>query len=212
MVRRHAIDVALDLSRMPAIARSSLGRPLPADIAELMQVAARQPKACQDAASATGEPADALVEAARFYLQQQLFQPAADCYRILGLERGASRATAREHMRWLLEWLHPDRNNGLEAVYAERVLEAWREVSAQQGSDESEERQRARAGMNGHAAASLRLPWIKLPTAEAGIAEGRYSALAAWFIPAAVAIVLLTLWSAIHFFDAVQTTVVSRMP
>ena len=37
----------------------------------------------------------------------------------------------REHMRWLLEWLHPDRNSSdWESVYAERVIEAWREAKA----------------------------------------------------------------------------------
>ena len=38
-------------------------------------------------------------------------------------------------MRWLLKWLHPDHNhNSWDAVYAERVLKAWREVSAANGS------------------------------------------------------------------------------
>ena len=75
-----------------------------------------------------------MIEASRFYLQQVLFRPDADCYRILGIEPTASRATARSHMRWLLQWLHPDRNhNSWDAVYAERVLKAWREVSASDG-------------------------------------------------------------------------------
>jgi hypothetical protein len=35
----------------------------------------------------------------------------------------------REHLRWLMAWLHPDENRGdWESVYAERVLRAWREA------------------------------------------------------------------------------------
>ena len=99
-----------------------------------MRIAAASPEACEAAVEKTGEPTTVVIEAARFYLQQVLFRPEADCYRILGIEPTASRATARSHMRWLLQWLHPDRNsNSWDAVYAERVLNAWREVSASDG-------------------------------------------------------------------------------
>ena len=135
MAQPHVINLALDLARMPTLARSSVVPPLPPNIIELMRIAAASPEACQAAVAQTGEPRHVLIEAARFYLQQVLFRPDADCYRILGIRPAASRATAREHMRWLLEWLHPDRNNkSWDAVYAERVLKAWREVSAANGS------------------------------------------------------------------------------
>src|SRR6516162_3810517 len=135
MAQPHVIELALDLARMPALARSSVAPPLPPNIIELMRIAAASPEACEAAAAQTGEPSLVLIEAARFYLQQVLFRPDADCYRILGIKPATSRATAREHMRWLLEWLHPDRNNNSwDAVYAERVLKAWREVSAANGS------------------------------------------------------------------------------
>src|SRR6516165_11204763 len=128
MAKPHVIDLALDLARMPALARSRVVVPLPPNIIELMRVAAASPEACEAAVAGTGEPTSVVIEAARFYLQQVLFRPDADCYRILGIKPTASRATAREHMRWLLEWLHPDRNNNSwDAVYAERVLKAWRE-------------------------------------------------------------------------------------
>jgi hypothetical protein len=134
MPEQHVIDLALDLARMPALARTSVAPALPPNIVELMRIAAASPEACEEAAAKTGEPAAVVIEAARFYLQQMLFRPEADCYRILGIEPAASRATARSHMRWLLQWLHPDRNNNSwDAVYAERVLKAWREVSASNG-------------------------------------------------------------------------------
>src|SRR4029077_6382385 len=138
MAQPHVIELALDLARMPALARSSGVPAIPANIVELMRIAADFPEAWAAAAARRGEPTRVVIEAARFYLQQVLFRPGADCYRILGIAPTASRETARSHMRWLLEWLHPDRNhNSWDAVYAERVLKAWREVSA---SNESADR------------------------------------------------------------------------
>src|SRR6516162_10831424 len=135
MAQSHVIELAVDLARMPALARTSAVPPLPPNIIELMRIAAASPEACQIAAAKTGEPIAVLIEAARFYLQQVLFRADADCYRVLGIAPTASRATARDHMRWLMEWLHPDRNNNSwDGVYAERVLKAWREVSAAKGS------------------------------------------------------------------------------
>src|SRR5262249_34013208 len=135
MEQGHAIDFALDLARFPALARTSVAPALPPNILELIRIAAACPEACEAAVVRTGEPPPVLIEAARFYLEQVLFRPEADCYRILGIEPGAPRETARNHMRWLLEWLHPDRNsNSWDAVYAERVLKAWREVSNSHGS------------------------------------------------------------------------------
>src|SRR5215510_6237708 len=134
MARPHVIDSALDLARMPSFARTSMSSAIPPDIIELMRIAAGSPEACQTAVAKTGEPISVVIEAARFYLQHVLFRPDADCYRILGIEPTTSRATARSHMRWLLQWLHPDRNNNSwDAVYAERVLKAWREVSTSGG-------------------------------------------------------------------------------
>src|SRR5215469_9368057 len=165
MTQPHVIELALDLARMPALARRSAVPPLPPNIVELMRVAAGSPEACRAAVAQTGEPRHVLIESARFYLQQVLFRPDADCHRILGIQPAASRATAREHMRWLLEWLHPDRNNNSwDAVYAERVLRAWRQVSAGNGSavkpsfalarGYTKEKKRRHAN---------RLPWIERP-------------------------------------------------
>src|SRR2546429_255699 len=42
---------------------------------------------------------------------------------------------ARRHMRCLLQWLHPDVNRDWDSAYAERVLTAWREVSADRPSN-----------------------------------------------------------------------------
>lgn len=193
MPPRHAIEQALDLARIPALARTAAVPPIPANVVELMRVAAASPQACDAAVAATGESREVLIEAARFYLQQMLFRPDADSYRILGIEPGASRATARRHMHWLLQWLHPDRQGGWDGAYADRVLKAWREVSAS-----AELAHPPHANNNGYAAAkngtaaAIRLPWIKRPLRRKHGGRSRAPS-ALWALPAGSIILLLAL-------------------
>jgi hypothetical protein len=201
MAQPHVIELALDLARMPALARSSVGPPLPPNIVELMRIAAASPEACQVAVARTGEPRHVLIEAARFYLQQALFRPDADCYRILGIQPAASRETARNHMRWLLEWLHPDRNNNSwDAVYAERVLKAWREVSGANGSaaKPSFSPTRASSDQKQKRRGPVRRVWIERPVEHQSLAiRNPYRAFIVWAVPAGLVIIVLVLWSAV---------------
>ena len=161
----RGIDLALDLARMPALAHSIEKPPLPTDIFEVMRIAAGAPGVCQLASQATGQPPAVLIEAARFYLQQVLLRPDADSYRVLGLPPGASRELARRHMRCLLQWLHPDVNRDWDSAYAERVLTAWREVSADIPRP-SNSRSHAPTGPGSKApldGGPRRMPWIEKP-------------------------------------------------
>jgi hypothetical protein len=201
MAQPHVIGLALDLARMPALARSAVIPPLPPNIIELMRIAAASPEACQAAAAQTGEPSLVLIEAARFYLQQVLFRPDADCYRILGIQPTASRATARDHMRWLLEWLHPDRNNNSwDAVYAERVLKAWREVSDANGSVAKPSFALARVSSNQkkkRRSPATQLPWIERPVGGRSLAmRNAHRTFVLWAVPAGLVIIVLAWWSA----------------
>jgi hypothetical protein len=201
MTQLHVIELALDLARMPALARSSAVPPLPPNIVELMRIAAASPEACGAAVAQTGEPRHVVIEAARFYLQQVLFRPDADCNRILGIEPATSRATAREHMRWLLEWLHPDRNNNnsWDSVYAERVLKAWREVSAN-GSAPKPNLALARASSDQNKkrrSRPIRLAWVERPAQGQSLAiRNPYGAFVLWAVPIGLVIIVLALWSA----------------
>jgi hypothetical protein len=68
-------------------------------------------------------------EAAVFYVQQVLFAPGADSYRVLGVDSDADDDRIKEHYRWLVRWLHPDRNpDAWEAIYADRVNRAWQDL------------------------------------------------------------------------------------
>jgi hypothetical protein len=179
MTSQRAIVSALDLARMPAFAPAMSVAPLPPDIIEVIRIAAESPEACREAALATGRPEPELVEAARFYLQQVLFRDDADAYRILGIRPGDSRASARAHMRWLLRWLHPDRNGGWDAVYAKRIVQAWREVSndavTPRVSQEAAGASKINTRRNGvRYRNSVRLPWIAQPYEEKWEASGRH--------------------------------------
>jgi hypothetical protein len=201
MAQPHVIELALDLARLPALARSSAAPPLPPNIVELMRIAAAAPEACQTAAAQTGEPKPVVIEAARFYLQQVLFRADADCYRILGIKPTASRAMARDHMRWLLEWLHPDRNhNSWDNVYAERVLKAWREVSAANRSTVQPSFPLSRVSSKTTKKARLqkvRLPWIERPVRPRSLAiRSPYRTFILWAAPTSVVIIFLAWWSA----------------
>ena len=200
MAQPHVIEMALDLTRMPALGRRSVVPPLSPNIIELMRIAAANPEACRDAVAQTGEPRHVVIEAARFYLQQVLFRPDADCYRILGIQPAASRATAREHMRWLLEWLHPDRhtnNNSWDTVYAERVLKAWREVSNGSAAKPSFELARASSVQKRkRRSPATRLPWIEREAGRSLAMRNPYRTFVLWAVPTGVVIVVLALWSA----------------
>jgi hypothetical protein len=201
MAQPHVIELALDLARMPALARSSAVPPLSPNIVELMRIAAGSPEACRAAVAQTGEPRQVVIEAARFYLQQVLFRPDSDCYRILGVQPATSRATAREHMRWLLEWLHPDRNtnnNSWDAVYAERVLKAWREVSNGSAAKPNLTLARASADQNKkRRSRAIRLTWIERPVQGRSLAiRNPYGAFVLWAVPLGLVIIVLALWSA----------------
>jgi hypothetical protein len=201
MAQPHVIELALDLARMPALARTSAVPPLPPNIVELMRIAAASPEDCRTAVAQTGEPRHVVIESARFYLQQVLFRPDADCYRILGIQPAASRATAREHMRWLLEWLHPDRNNNnnsWDTVYAERVLKAWREVSNGSAAKPNVALPRASSDQNkNRRSRPIRMAWIERPVQGRSLAiRTPYRAFVLCAVPIGLVIIVLALWSA----------------
>jgi hypothetical protein len=199
MTQPHVIELALDLARMPALARRSAVPPLPPNVVELMRIAAGSPEACRAAVAQTGEPRHVVIESARFYLQQVLFRPDADCYRILGIQPATSRATAREHMRWLLEWLHPDRNannNSWDVVYAERVLKAWREVSNGSAAKPNLAVTRASADQNKkRRSPAIHLTWIERPVPGRSLAiRNPYRGFV--LVTIGLVIIVLALWSA----------------
>lgn len=192
----RGIDLAIDLARMPALARSLEEFPLPADIFDVMQVAAGVREACQSASQETGQPVAVVVEAARFYVQQVLLRPDADPYRVLGLPPGASREVARRHLGCLLQWLHPDVNKDLDSIYTDRVLKAWREISANADSSRPPASRSARPVKSRR---TKRMPWIEQPRERIRIRPNRiFMPVTKRIVVVATAAVLVALMFAVY--------------
>ncbi|MEW5424328.1 J domain-containing protein [Amorphus sp. 3PC139-8] len=99
---------------------------LPDDITVLVRIAGGCEHTIQHAARLLDRPVALLVRASRFYLEQVVFYHAEDSYRVLALAPDAPQEKIREHGRWLMRWLHPDRERtDWEAVYATRIATAW---------------------------------------------------------------------------------------
>jgi hypothetical protein len=116
MVRQLARDIAVDVFSQPLLARQIQRNPLPDGMLEVIQIAAGHIQS---------DKKHLTQEAAVFFLQQVLVSRDNDNFRQLGLNPGASLELVREHRRWLLKWLHPDRNhNKWESTLFARVNSA----------------------------------------------------------------------------------------
>jgi hypothetical protein len=117
---------ALELAETPALVGMLRRQKLPDDILLLIKIAAGNEDVLAEAAARTGRSRASLREASVLYLQQILFQPDADPYRILGASASTPQDQLHQHMRWLMKWLHPDRDrNDWESAFADRVSGAW---------------------------------------------------------------------------------------
>ncbi|WGR90808.1 J domain-containing protein (plasmid) [Bradyrhizobium sp. ISRA443] len=126
---QQALHLALELARSPALARAIRDRPLPSGVLTLIRIAAGSHKPLSDATRLTGEDAEAVKAAAELFLQQNLLQANGNHYRTLGVSATASRETLAEHVRWLMKWLHPDRDRAAwDSAFSQRVLDAWHEL------------------------------------------------------------------------------------
>jgi hypothetical protein len=124
-----AVLCALALLRSPRDARPASGDRLPTGIAQLLRIAGGDAQALAAARNASGADDQEMRDAAVFYVQQVLFAPGADSYRVLGVDSDADDDRIKEHYRWLVRWLHPDRNpDAWEAIYADRVNRAWQDL------------------------------------------------------------------------------------
>lgn len=175
MFQQGSLRLALDLLRIPALAKMLRAIPLPPDTLILIRIAAGCDETLKAAAEKSRASPDQIRSAAQLFLHQVMLHPGADNYRILGLAPEASKAQTKEHRKWLLRWLHPDVNGGnWEAVLAERVIRAWRETGretsrASQSDDEIGYR-------NGESnVRRIQLPWIAHPAETHGSTKTRAS-------------------------------------
>jgi hypothetical protein len=105
-----AVVVALEAMSQPDMVRRQLRRPLPDDLIDLIKCAAGDRETILRITKERNITEDSLVEASKFFLRHVVGSGGSDKRRTLGLPKSASKADVREHRRWLLKWLHPDRN------------------------------------------------------------------------------------------------------
>ena len=125
MPKNNALLDALEIYKQPSRARSLRLQDLPPDMLSVIKIAAGDQPTISANMEQYGETEDHLRQAAVFYLQQTIAKSGNDLFRTLGLPAMASKDQVRTHKRWLLKWLHPDRNSSKwEATLFHRVSDA----------------------------------------------------------------------------------------
>lgn len=156
-----AVRVALQIYAEPPAARGAAQAPLPDGVLDALKLAAGSAKAQTACSRDCGVAPERLTAAAKFFIEQVMLTQGADHYRVLGVDPQASTAMIHEHYRWLIRWLHPDREGaGWHAVLAGRVNEAYAELRHAGRRAAYDEARQARAAAS---AASAAQPYPCLP-------------------------------------------------
>jgi curved DNA-binding protein CbpA len=95
----------------------------------VLRIAAGEEESEQAAVALTGRSLDLIRKAAMFFIEQILFTPDADSYRVLGTAPEASASELRRNVALLFRWLHPDlESQGERSIFIGRVTTAWNDL------------------------------------------------------------------------------------
>lgn len=160
-----AFESVIGLFRDPSRVEEVRSRALPDGLAAVIRIAAGDEDLVREWSGDSGESAEVVGEACVFFLQQVLFAPGADSYRVLGAAPDAPQARLREHYGLLMRWLHPDRqgDDGWESIYADRVNQAWQDLKTPKRRAEYDSQPREGGASqsssgNGNAITTYRVP------------------------------------------------------
>jgi hypothetical protein len=129
MSDRMALKIAVDLLHVPSQVRLVRSEPLPDGVLTLLRIAAADEEAAQTAAALMDRSVEVMGKAAMFFIEQILFAPDADSYRVLGTGPQATSSELRRNVALLMRWLHPDLDRrGERSVFTGRVTTAWNNV------------------------------------------------------------------------------------
>lgn len=144
MSERMALKIAIDLMHVPSQVRLLRAGPLPDGVLTLLQIAAGDDEAERAAVLLIDRPGDIVRQAAAFFIEQILFAPNADSYRVLGANPQASAGELRRNVALLLRWLHPDLDQERgRSIFVGRVTAAWNDVKTPQRRAAYDEQLRA---------------------------------------------------------------------
>jgi DnaJ domain len=126
MSDKMALKIAIDLIHVPSQVRLFRSQPLPDGVVLLLRVVAGDEEAERSAVELAARSIGTVRQASTFFIEQIMFAPDADSYRVLGTHPQASAAELRRNLALLLRWLHPDLDpQGRRSVFVGRVTAAW---------------------------------------------------------------------------------------
>ncbi len=129
MAGRTALKLAIDLLREPSQVQLIKSEPLPEGVELLLRIAAGEADAARSAAVTARRSPKTVQHAAAFFIEQILFAPNADSYRVLGADAAASAGELRRNAALLFKWLHADHGaHGARAAFASRLTVAWNDL------------------------------------------------------------------------------------
>lgn len=124
-----AVRTALYIAAVPSHRAQLRHEPLAAGVGLLLRIVANDGDATEFYATRTEKAPEELREATAFYLEQAMFTPNADSYRVLGASRHAPAVELRRNFVLLCRWLHSDICEELQrSVFLLRVTQAWNDL------------------------------------------------------------------------------------
>jgi hypothetical protein len=106
-----AMTLSVESYRTPSRFRSAAASSeVPSGMLLVIKAAAGDEETLEKQAAIYRMSTKDLQEAAKHYLRRHLLDPKVRGLRLLGLRENASETEIKDHKRWLLKWLHPDRN------------------------------------------------------------------------------------------------------
>ena len=133
MKHNRALDAAIALSQAPTLSTVMRAQELPTGVNLLLRILVGDADALSEARNLTGLRDKDLLVIAELYVLKVMLYRGASARRILGVGFGADRREMRQHMGWLLAWLHPDRNPGAWRAAFARLAEGPEIIGDPQG-------------------------------------------------------------------------------
>jgi DnaJ domain len=129
MAGRTALKLAIGLLHTPSQAQLIRSEPLPDDVLSLLRIVAGGADVAREAALTARRSPDTVRRAAVFFIEQILFAPDADSYRLLGVDASADAEDLQRNAALLFKWLHPARDaQSARAEFASRLAAAWSDL------------------------------------------------------------------------------------